>query len=487
MPVYYPQGVMTLRVALEDFNDKTSARLAKLHVFSVICKSVNVNLNSYREADTFDAEIDFKNFPFDPRAIRSLGVTIHIEDRKKLFKTNNSKNLIDATAESTVFQGFADTDNISLSEDSRTVRLEGRDFTSLLIDREYLGDPVALSKPLDQVLRLLLDQIEETKIEGPNTGIEIDNQVVDSNGNPVAVLPTLAQLGADLNSKAGTRNGRPRRTYWDMIQNIVADAGLIAFISLDKLVISSPRTLYNKSKSKIFIFGENLKTLDFERKIGRQKGFNIRVLALVTERKEVIDIKIPEEATDSWINDIGIPKKRIQIPQIKTNGEQGEPKDAPFITFRLRNIADKDHLRSVGEKIFEEIGRQQIEGELETSEMVVCEVSDNKARPDFFDATKFRVGTPIELDINQGDLQGLPDLRNISNETTRKNRIKKFLIRNCYNTEVATAFAESLSKYDTPFFTKEVSFSLNQDSGFSMRIGFINFIEIPKNLAQREV
>jgi len=487
MGVFYPQGIMTLRVALEDFNDKTNAKLAKLHVFSVVCKSLNVNLNSYREADTFDAEIDFKNFPFDPRAIRSVGVTIHIEDRKKLFKTDNSKNIIEPTAESTVFQGFADKDSISLSEDSRTVNLEGRDFTSLLIDREYLGEPVQLSKPLDQVLRALLDQIEETRIDGPNTGIVIDNQVVDSNGDPVEVLPTLAQLAGDLNSKAGTRNGRPRRTYWDMIQNIVADAGLISFISLDKLVISSPRTLYNKSKSKIFIFGENLKSLSFERKIGRQKGFNVRILALVTEKKEVLDVKIPEEASDTWLRDIGISRKRIQIPQIKTDGSQGEPKDAPFITFRLRNIASKNHLIIVGEKIFEEIGRQQIEGELETSEMIVCEVSDNKARPDFFDSTKFRIGTPIELDINQGDLQGLPDLRNISNEQTRKNRIKKFLIRNCYSESVAAAFAESLSKYDTPFFTKEVSFSLNQDSGFSMRIGFINFIEIPKNLAQRDI
>jgi len=487
MAVYYPQGIMTMRVALEDFNDKTSARLAKLHVFSVVCRSVRVHLNSYKEADTFDCEIDFKNFPFDPRAIRSVGVTIHIEDRRKLFKTNNARNVITPTEESTVFIGYADTDNISLSEDTRSVRLEGRDFTSLLIDREYLGGPRATSDALNIVIRGLLDEIEETRFEGPNTGLEIVNQVVDNDGNPVLLLPTLAQLRGDLSPKAGNKNGRPRRSYWDLIQNLVADAGLISFVSLDKLIISSPRTLYNRNKAKLFIFGENLNTLEFERKLGRQKGFNIRVKSLIPERKEVISVDIPREATDAWINDIGLPKKNILIPQIKTNGEKGDDKVAPFIIFRLKDIVDKDHLTEVGQKIFEETGRQQIEGNLETKEMTVCAVADNKKRPDFFDSTKFRVGTPLEIDINQGDLQGIADLQKLSNVNTRKSRIKKFLIANCYTEEVAVAFAESLTRYDTPFYTKEVEFSLNQDSGFKMRIGFINFIEIPKNLAQRDI
>ena len=471
MAIYYPQGIMTLRVVLEDFDDKSKVRLQKLHIFSVICRKLTVNLNSYKEADQFSADIDFKNFPFDPRSIRSAGVTIHIEDRKKLFRTDNRKNLIEPTAESTVFQGYVDTDQIRLSEDNRMVTLEGRDFTSLLIDREYLGQSVSTTKPIDLLLQDLLNQIEATKQDPTDStrGLKVNNATNET-------LPTLASLNISLDSKAAKKNGRPRRTYWDMIQNIVADAGLIAYISLDELVISKPRVLYDDAKRKIFIYGANVKEM----------GFNIRVLSLNIETKEVIEARIPEEATDDWLQDIGLPKKAITIPVVRTDGSKAPKEDpAPFMTFRVRDIATKESLVTIGENVFEEVGRQQIEGRLTTKEMTVCEVDKVGQRPSLFDSTKFRIGTPIELTIDQGDLEGVPELFKIPDKGRRQNKIKRFLIQQCYQTEVAEAFAETLVNYDTPFYTKEIEFNLDQENGFTMEIGFINFIELPKNLAEK--
>ena len=70
MGIYYPQAVMTLRLRPENFGDTGSEVLNTDQVFTVVAKRVVVMLNSYREADTFDAELDFKTFPFDPRIIR---------------------------------------------------------------------------------------------------------------------------------------------------------------------------------------------------------------------------------------------------------------------------------------------------------------------------------------------------------------------------------------------------------------------------------
>lgn len=465
MPIYYPQGIMTMRVRPENFGRLDDAKLNDMYVFSVVCKQLTVNLNSYLEADTFDATIDFKNFPFDPRTIRAVGVTIHVEDREKLFRTNNSLNLLKPDDKSTIFIGFADSDNISLSEEERTVRLEGRDFTSLLIDQEYIGDPIIPSKPLDQVIRGLLDQLDAAK------DIKIDNQVGD--------LPILAGFGSDKEASSGAKNGRKKRSYWDQIQALVEKAGLIAFISLDKLVITKPRQLYDRKKSKLFVYGQNVKDLNFERKLGRQKGFNVRVLSLNMEKKEVLEAKIPAEATADWAQDIGIKRSDIKIPTIKSDGTKGEDKTAPFITFRIRDVVNKDKLVSIGEKIFEEVGRQQIEGSLSTKEMRICDDKNN-----FFDATQFRVGTPIEVSIEQGDLEGFPDLQNIPNPATRKNKIKQFLIRNCYSQKVADALAETLVRFDTPFFTKSVEFRLDQENGWEMELDFINFIELPRSLSR---
>lgn len=469
MAVYYPQGVMTLRVVLEDFGETSNAALNNLHIFTVVCKSITVSLNSYREADTFNAEIDFKNFPFDPRTIRSAGVTIHIEDRKKLFQNNNGLNLLKPSVESTVFQGFVDEDAISMDEESRTVKIEGRDFTSLLLDREYLGKPITLSKPLDQVYVDLLGELPETAVNG-QSGLKVTNLTGEA-------LPVLAGFSDSKAPKSGTKNPRKNRSYWDHIQDLAQKSGLVVYVSLDQLIITKPRNLYSQDRAKLFVYGENLKSLEFKRKLGRQKAVNVRVVSLDFKNKTTIEARIPEQATEAWARDLGVRRAPVTIPSVDAEGNQLEPKPAPYLTFRLRDITDFNQLVANGESLYEEIGRQQIEGSLQTNEMLICDKDNN-----FFNATKFRIGTPIEIGMDAGDLEGLPKLLASGTPQTQANRIKQFLIKRCYDPAIAEAFSQSLTKIKTPFFTKEVEFSLDQESGWSMKIDFINFITIPENL-----
>ena len=376
MSYYYPQGVIVLRVLLEDFSSG-SVRLQKPYTFTAVAKSLDVNLNSYNEADTFSATIDYRNLPFDPRIIRSLGVSIHMENKGAIFKQNMSGALdtITPNADNLIFQGFADSDKIDFDEDTRTVTVEGRDFTALLIDREYLGDPIPLTKPVDKVIRDLLDQLPQTKVEAGDPGQGIDIELV---GITTADLPTLANLATGKGKLEGAKNGRKSRSYWDKIQEIISDSGLIAYISLDKLIITKPRNLYDRSKSKVFIYGRNVKTLEFERKLGRQKGFNVRVVSLNTKDKKIEDARIPEEASVEWCKEIGVRREAIKLPVVKAAGkgnqEQGKTEvkaeTAPYMTFKVaQDIASKEQLISIGEKIYEELGRQQIEGKLSTREM----------------------------------------------------------------------------------------------------------------------
>lgn len=501
MSVYYPQGVVVLRVLLEDFSTK-SVRLQKTYKWTVIAKELKVNLNSYSEADTFDCTIDYKNLPFDPRIIRSLGVSIHIENKKQIFDlaTGGGLDPITPTKDNVVFQGFADNDSITLDESSRVVKIEGRDFTSLLIDREYLGDPILLTKPVNKVIRDLLDQLPQTKVDPADKGQGLEIELL---GLEEKDLPTIANLTTSKGPLDGAKNARKKRSYWDKIQELVNDSGLIAYVSIDKLVITKPRNLYDRAKSKVFVYGRNVKNLEFERKLGRQKGFNIRVVSLNLKDKKLEEARIPEEASDEWIKDIGIKKEAIRLPVAKVAGpdnqEQGatdpEGEVAPYMTFKVsQDITSKEQLVKIGEKIYEELGRQQIEGKLTTMEMKVYNKESG-----FFDATKFRVGTPIEIRIDQGDLEGLnkllpPAARNAEQDKEaqkgieqRQRAIVDFLKRRGYVGEkgqIAEAMAEALTRFDTPFYTKAVTFSLSQDRGFSMDLDFINFVEIPKNLVE---
>ena len=491
MAVFYPQAALTLRIVWEDFGisepivgantvlsdeglkqAQLEQKLNKIYRFPVLAKNVRVNINDYTKADTFDATIDYKNFPFDPRVIRALGVTVHIEDRGQIFQVNNQLDLLKPSVENTVFQGFADTENISMDETDRTVRIEGRDFTALLIDRQYFGGPIAHTKPIDKVLEELLAQLPELAFNPSNPdarqGLILDNRTG-------AALPTLSQLYGGKQPEQEKKNQKRKQSYWDVIQKIISLSGLIAYIELDRLVITKPRNLYNlEGKEKLFIFGKNVTNLDFKRKIGRQKGFNVRVLSVNIEDKALIDVKIPEDATQDFVQRLGIKKERIKLPTVKADGtkaENQESKPAPFFTFRIADLKDRDQAVAMGEEIFEEISRQELEGSLTTNEMTLCE-TDGKT---IFDATKFRNGTPITIEIDQGDMRDL-------DMTASKAQIKKFLIKRCYEPAVAEALAASLKKINTPFYTRSVELVVDQEQGFALEVDFINYIDLDQKV-----
>lgn len=444
---------MTLRVRWEEFDTQTDAILQKTQKILVLAKRVTVTINDYTKADTFEAEIDYKNFPFDPRCIRALGVTVHMDDKERVFLLNNRLDLIRPSPSNTIFQGFADKENIDFDDVNRLVRFEGRDFTSLLVDAPYNGKSIDLGLPLDQAIQQILDSLPSVN----ENKLELDNRTG-------ADLPRLSKFAPDFSPLGKARSGKKKEFVWDVIQDLAQRAGLIAYIELDKLVITKPRVLYSNVTPTQFVYGRNLRSLGFERKLGRQKGINIVVRSLNVENKELIEAKIPEEATAEWANSIGVAAERQKIKEIDAKGEVKE-KDAPFMSFLLPNIVNKDQLVEVGQGIYEEVGRQQLEGTLETKDM--CSIQDGTK----INFLTLRNGSPIKIEINQGDLEGL---RRISSFGARR----RFLISRCFRPDVATALAKTLGKFETRFYTKEVEYTMDQDDGFSMRIDFVNFIEL---------
>ena len=453
--VFYPQAAMILRVVWEDYQLRSDARLAQVYTMPILAKRLSIEINDYTQADTFSAEIDFKNFPFDPRTVRALGVTIHAEDMKKLYRDDGSPLLIEPRDDNVVFQGFADKESISMDENERVVKFDGRDFTGLLIDTPFDIGTVPLTTPLETLLGNIVKSLAATE----------KVQVVNRTGE---VLPTLGQFAPDFNALSGHKNTKKGESYWDVIQDVVARAGLIAFIELDKLVISKPRVLYDKTNARRFIYGVNLKSLEFERKLGRQKGFNIAVRSLDVEGKSVLEAKIPEEASAEWSNSIGIKREPVKIEKLAADGTKTSD-TAPYITFRVADMRNKEQLIKVGEKIFEEVGRQQIEGKLQTHDMATTQDGVR------FEMLKVRNGTPISILIDQGDMEGLSTL---TSESERFNFLKK----RGYEQGVAMALARVYGKMPMIFYTKSASFTFDTDVGFGLSLEFINFIELTERL-----
>lgn len=456
MALYYPQGAIILRVRWEDFGSN-SERLSKVQVMPVSCRNLIVERNDYTEADTFKATIDYKAFPFDPRCIRACGVTICMEDRKKIFNRSNSLAIIEPSEDNIVFQGFADEGSIDFDDETRSVTIEGRDFTSLFIDTKRVNtSPIPLSQPLDKVI---LDLINE---QAATTEISIENRTGEE-------FPVLSKLAPDFNPFTAVRNQKRKETYWDIMQSVLSRVGLLGFIEIDKFVISKPRNIYEKKEIKQFIYGGNIKSLTFKRKLGRAKDYNVRLVSSNLLEKTVLEAKIPVEATSQdFITQFG--NTEVTIPQLDKDGKKIDPpKVADYITFPVKDINDKETLIRMGESVYEEMFRQQIEGSLKTFEMEIPEETDDSTKPILF--SKIRNGTAIKIYLSQDEIGEINSTSSIAEK-------RNFLIKRGYPLDIATAFADSLTRINTVFYTKSVKFEMSQDEGFSMDIEFINFIDL---------
>lgn len=478
MGVYYPQAVMSLRVLFENFDSKTNPVLNGEYVLSVVPKKLSVNINDYTQADTFSCELDYRNFPFDPRSIRAMGVTIHLMDMGHLVDRFGQidqllpPELNDFTKQrlkdSTVFMGFADEESITLDDNSRTISFEGRDFTSLLIDAPYPGKTLDLMRPLTVVLQTMLFELSATR------------DVFILQKGITGILPSIGSFAPGYTPMAGSRNGGKNESYWDVIQDLVARAGLVCYMELDKLVVSSPRNIFSDENPKQFIYGKNIKSLNIKRKLGKQKGVNLEMRSMNTSKKQVLVAQLPLEGKADWLKRMGLTAKEQTIEKMTAKGKEEVP--APYLVFRVPNIASKDQLITIGQESYEEIFRQEMGGSLETYDMQVCEGSKEESLAGtiinghaHFDVTKIRMGTPVEILIDNDHLSGIQKI-NSSGERV------KYLKEKGYSALAATALADTIGKYGKAFYTRGVTYDFDAENGFKMKLDFINALDITEKL-----
>ena len=464
MSLYYPQVAISLRVIWEDFGSGSEV-LQNVTVMQVACRNAMVEINDYTEADSFKARIDYKAFPFDPRCMRACGIAVYMEDRKGLFRQNNSLKIIEPNEDNIIFQGFADESGLEFDDETRSVVLEGRDFTSLFIDvKRFDTSPISLAKPIDQIIQELINEQESAQ------EITVENRTGED-------LPVLSKLAPDLNPFTSVKNQKRKETYWDIMQSILQRVGLIGFIEIDKFVITKPRNIYEKKEIKQFIYGRNLKDLRFKRKLGRAKNYNIRLVSANLLKKTVLEARIPRDAiTPRFIADFG--NSEITIPQLDKDGKKIEPpRVADYITFPVPNINDKETLITMAEDVYEEMSRQQIEGSLMTFEMEIPEEVESETNfgtvPVKF--SRIRNGTAIKIYLSQDEIA------KISSTSTWSEK-RNFLIARGYPLKIAEAFAESLNRINTAFYVKNVTYEIDQENGFQMNLDFINFIDLDSSL-----
>jgi hypothetical protein len=455
---YFPQACVRLRILPEDFQLVSDAAKQNPGEVIVIPKEITVSINDHKTSDSFSCELDYSTFPFDPRIVRYCGVVVYMGNVQTLY-SGSQLNTIEPKESNAIFAGFVDEETITFDDTKRSVRFEGRDFTSLLIDQKYADNvPVFMNEPLDVQIKAYLQTFKATE------KIKFDNRTGGT-------LPTIASFFPGFGSAplAGAKNVGTHESYWEIIQDLVSRAGLICYMDIDTLVVTTPRNLYNPRADLKFVYGKNVKNLTFKRKLGRLKGFNIRVRSRVG--KEVLTADIPREATPEWAKDYGIELKDAEVPVLKPDGTLDKTTNhkAPFITFPVSNIGNKDQLVKIGQSVYEDYSRQQLEGSFETMEML----AHSDEIPDF-DLTDLNVGIPLAIEIDSSDLTQISRLATVEERT-------QYLLRRQYDKTLAHTLATTYGKFSPRFFTKAFSYTLNEQ-GFKLKIEFVNIIELTNRM-----
>lgn len=442
--IYYPSGVCQMHLRLEEgLGPLPSEALAVLqgfavpdagaptgllafapptpgdplsHITAVLPTIVDHERNGHRFADTLSLRVPFRDFPISPRFIRSLGVswfggTVSPSDYASGIRQSVSgakgpnTAIVKPSRETLRFVGFAD----DIEEDlgNGNILLSCRDYTAILIDTRVKAQ-VLRDLDIDGALDEVILELLRTLPGGAAGGLTVraDLWLDEATGLPEP-MPNVAKL---FPRTIRTKKGKVARlvasyagadvSYWDLITDLCGRAGYLPTIEEDTLVITTPRNLFAGSGSGTFsrivqsngkgelltvrrmIYGYNLKSLRFTRKFGRITAPTVEVRSTSPGQRLPLIARWPPTT---------------KATHVLPSGKGAQEKTELVI---VKGIPDMATLLHVAESIYEEMGRAEFGGQMETYDL--ASFGGDNADPDLL---ALRSADPIEVVVQHGGTQ----------------------------------------------------------------------------------
>jgi hypothetical protein len=458
---------------------------------------VSLERNGRRTPDTAVVTLDFKDMPFDPRAVRAAAIEIIIgvvsAEEYALGIAGGRRD--DGTLQSVVapttqglfilgtgtrFVGVVDDWEIEYDgDDGDTVKLVCRDLTAIPADTPMVaGDGIDLDLPLDQGIRELFNRY-------PGTA---NTTVVWEGTNPFAPVPSVAvALPVTQRTRRGTSARRHQQSsggnagsmkLWDHVTDVCNQIGIVPTFNDEALVLSEPQR-YNRRNPgtvKRMVYGRNLKKLGFKRKLGGVKvpTVEIRSFNASTGRCQWARYPTPLGAQATGEFGVGAPPIARLATQVPASGRPEERIEV----LNLPGVTNPVTLLQAARSVWEQIGRQEIEGSMETDDISSFGVSFDEA-----DLLNLRAGDEIEVLIASTQQTPPPSETPISateiQALTFEGRVN-YLMNLGFRRSVAQNVArlQTLVSDSSSFRTSSCRINFDNTEGLTIAIDFQNFIEL---------
>ena len=492
-------------VLIKDTTDNLS------HILGIVPYAASVELPSYRQAGTFSITLAFRDLPLDPRVIRALGVDVHLGtvdagrfgDGMTQVPVGKRPSILDAIDENLLVSGTADTIDVEHGRRGSLVHIEGRDLRGIMLDASLDSRSLAqvdLSKPIDQVVAQILNLVPQGAaipvdvkasewpggsvpspgVQGDltrvNTGCQGDRQVPTAKGNANTlkfwdIITQYCFLVGGIPHFVGKRlRIRPARSLFDaQLQEETFDTNVpTPFANGARRRVSQPLVSTDQEFAfRRIVYGNDIDTLRFERKLGGTKVPVIEVVSVDTSSEERGEARLliaqhpPETDAD-----------RRQTSE----GPGGATPQTDVLRIPVPGIRSKERLAEIAKDLFEEIGRQEIGGSVETRSL--ASFGGTNQDPDLL---TLRPGDPIELLVDGSGLNALPPpISELTNEAARsiEEQVREVAQRIGDETLArALVNANRGTTLQRVFRTSNVRFDWDKETGVSIAFDFQNYVE----------
>jgi hypothetical protein len=462
---------------------------------TILPQNCTIERNGIRTADTASVTIDYRDAPFDPRLIRSVAIEVIIglvdatsyeagvggqtrEDGTLLSLVPRGLAGAAGSPEGTTrFIGLVDEWTVSLDgQEGDTIDLACRDLTAILIDTPLpAGDGIEMDLPIDRGVRELLGRQASTRGTSVRFGIAGEESDAPTLGSAV---PRSRRARRGRGSRRG-RQGGQQLSLWDHITETTTQVGLVPVFEDNELRLIRPRTFYaNRDIARRMVYGRNLESLGFSRKLGGTKVPTIEMRAYdpALGRVRWARYPVPGTAPRSGVFGQTDPPRVARANEVPPSGQNPDDR---ILTFTLDGITDPATLADAAESIWHQVGRQEIEGKLKTTDAWSWEEPINgvdllRLRPG--DAIELLVASPETEELSRGTtLTSASELRGLQREA-RANYLEGI----GWSRQVAERFArlQDATAFQTIFRAQNLRIVWNVDDGLSVELDFVNFLEI---------
>lgn len=466
---------------------------ARLITVQFLPVSVEIERNALRTADTATITLDYKDVPTDARLIRgaSVEIVVGLVDPQDYERGVNGEHrdsgalfsYIEAGARNaTRFVGVVDTWKTEYDESTGdVVTIECRDFSALLIDTPLAtGTAIDLTQPINEGIRSFLNNYPTVQ------GIKVFYGRPGDSGEGAPVPATAAPQSTRPRRGRGARqrrSGDQSTSLWDHITDTCMRVGLVPVFYDYDLRILDPRTFYsNRDVAKRLVYGVNLRHFEVSRKLGGVRVPTIEVRCYDPDicRTRWARYPVPDGADAN--QSAGIfgqtdPPQRPSRPNEVS--VSGWTPDERINTYVVQGVSDPDTLRRIARSLFEQIGRQEIEGNIQTDQVQSTSPDGPTDQADLLHLTS---GDAIEVLIAGGAGAPASTAGLTTSELAQLERSRRadYLVSIGWRRDVAERFATfaDATSFQTVFRVQNVRIEMDAEEGLTYSVDFINFIVV---------